>query len=102
MKSMAAKFGMLAVLAGVLSGCGGGYVAYRAPMPPPRPYGVGMVGRPPGPGYVWVDGYHDWRGRGYVWVPGDWRRPPRARAVWIPGRFEQRGRRNVWISGRWR
>ena len=39
----------------------------------------------PGPGYVWIPGYHRWSGSAYVWVPGRWDRPPRARAVWVPG-----------------
>jgi hypothetical protein len=52
---------------------------------PPRPVAVGPVGRRPGPGWVWTNGY--WTGvagrRGYVWMPGRWRRSPRADAVWV-------------------
>ena len=52
--------------------------------PPPRRVAVGPVGRRPGRGFIWTSGYYRWGGgrRGYVWVPGRWRRPPRARAVW--------------------
>ncbi len=97
------RFGMLAVLAGTLAigafGCGHRhYVAYG---PPPPPMAAGYVGRAPGPGYVWVDGYYDWRGR-YVWVPGSWMRPPRPHAVWVPGRFDGHGRHRVWVRGHWR
>ena len=35
----------------------------------------------PGPGYVWIPGYHRWSGSAYVWVPGRWDRPPRARRL---------------------
>ena len=77
-------------------------VAVRTPPRMPRPVSVGVVGVAPGPGYVWVDGYHDWRGDRYVWVPGRWTRPPRANAVWVPGRFTLRGRSHVWVSGYWR
>ena len=56
----------------------------------------------PGPGYVWVPGYHVWNGSAYVWRPGRWNRAPRPRAVWVPARWvhEQRG----WylVEGHWR
>ncbi|MBL8178039.1 MAG: YXWGXW repeat-containing protein [Bryobacterales bacterium] len=93
------------LLAGALTACGGrSYVAYRAPLPPPPPaaYRVHAHRVAPAPGYVWVDGYHDWRGARYVWVPGSWMRPPHGRAVWVPGRFAPRGRGHVWIGGHWR
>jgi hypothetical protein len=81
-----------------LVGCvaqAGYYVA-----PPPAPV-VGVVGYAPGPGYVWIDGFWDWRGH-YVWVPGYWGRPPHPRAVWVPGRaFYERGRYH-YRRGHWR
>lgn len=102
MTSKTRNFAMLAVLAGTLVGCGGGgYVAVRNGPPPPRA-AMGPRGYAPGPGYVWVDGYYDYRGRNYVWTDGGWRRPPRGRARWVPGRMERRGRGEVWIRGRWR
>lgn len=102
MKNMKRNLGLLVLMAGSLTGCAGrAYVAYGGPPPPPPPMASGYVGRAPGPGYVWVDGYYDWRGR-YVWVPGSWMRPPRPRAVWVPGRFEHRGRRHEWVRGYWR
>jgi hypothetical protein len=56
----------------------------------------------PRPGYVWVDGYYRWNGRGYVWMPGRWTAPPRARAVWVPGRWVQNRHGWHYIEGRWR
>lgn len=92
-----------ALLAGMLTGCAGRtVVAVRTPPPMPRPLAFGVVGVAPGPGYVWVNGYHDWRVNRYVWVPGAWLRPPRPRAVWVPGRFVPRGGGYVWFGGRWR
>ena len=41
----------------------------------------------PGARYVWIDGYHRWNGRAYVWVPGRWVVPPYAGAVWAPARW---------------
>lgn len=56
----------------------------------------------PGPGYIWIEGFHTWNGSAYAWVPGRWARPPRARAAWVPGRWV-RGRRGWYFEeGRWR
>jgi hypothetical protein len=56
----------------------------------------------PGPGYVWVSGYHNWNGRAYVWVPGRYERPPRPRSVWVPAHWQHE--RHGWylVEGRWR
>jgi hypothetical protein len=71
---------------------------------PPPPRAVGVVGRSPGRGFVWTDGYWRWGGRrrGYVWTPGRWRRPPRAGAVWVAPSW--RSGRGGWtfVGGRWR
>jgi hypothetical protein len=56
----------------------------------------------PGPGYVWVPGYHTWSGSAYVWVPGRWNRPPRARAVWVPARWARDRRGWYFVEGHWR
>jgi hypothetical protein len=52
---------------------------------PPAPVAVHAY-RPvtPGPGYVWVDGYHDAWGR---WVAGYWALPPYPGAYWVAPRF---------------
>jgi hypothetical protein len=66
-------------------GVGPGY-GYYAPPPPPPPV---VAYRPlaPGPGYVWVDGYHYWAGSRYTWRRGYWERPPYARAYWVGPRY---------------
>ena len=51
-------FGTILAGCGGYSGYGGSYVRYG---PPPPRYGV--IGRAPGPGYVWTDGYWNWSGR---------------------------------------
>jgi hypothetical protein len=68
--------------------------------PPPRVREVIVVR--PGPGYVWVPGYHRWEGGSYVWVAGHWQQPPRARARWIAGRWRHERRGWYWTEGRWR
>ena len=57
----------------------------------------------PGPGYVWIPGYHVWNGRAYVWRGGRWDRPPRAGARWVAPRWVH-NRRNGWylVEGHWR
>ena len=57
----------------------------------------------PGPGYVWVSGYHTWDGRAYVWRPGRWDRAPRRNARWVSPRWVH-DRRNGWylVEGHWR
>ncbi|MBI4909700.1 MAG: hypothetical protein HY820_39145 [Acidobacteria bacterium] len=94
MKQQFKKYGLLTILAGALSigatGCATrGYVAYGGPPPP-----YGYVGRSPGVGYVWVDGYYQGRG---AWV-----RPPHRHSVWVPGRFDNHGHHRRWVHGHWR
>jgi len=56
----------------------------------------------PRPGFVWIEGYHRWTGRAYVWVPGRWTAPPRTRAVWVPGRWVHSRRGWHYAAGYWR
>jgi hypothetical protein len=56
----------------------------------------------PGPGYIWVPGYHTWNGSAYVWAPGRWDRPPRPRAVWVPARWVHERRGWYLVEGHWR
>ncbi|MBI3472955.1 MAG: YXWGXW repeat-containing protein [Candidatus Solibacter usitatus] len=77
----------------------GSYYARVPPPPPPRL----VVGFAPGPGYVWCDGYYDWRGGGWYWVAGRWSYPPWPRAVWAPGYWRPHGRHGYrFYPGRWR
>jgi hypothetical protein len=56
----------------------------------------------PGPGFVWVAGYHTWNGSAYVWYPGRWVAPPRPRATWVPGHWVRERRGWYFQEGRWR
>jgi WXXGXW repeat (2 copies) len=71
-------------------------------MAPPAPVQVGVVGRPPGAGYVWTNGFYRWRGGRYVWMPGTWMRPPYRGAVWIQPRWVPGGGGWVFHKGYWR
>jgi len=76
---------------------GGLYVRVGPPVPVYERAAVS-----PGPGYVWVPGYHRWNGRAYYWVPGTWTRPPHARGRWVPGHWAQNRRGWYFVEGRWR
>jgi hypothetical protein len=74
-------------------------VVVQQPTEPPLPQ---IEVRPvaPGPAFIWIDGFWDWRGR-WVWVGGHWDRP-RPGAVWVRGGWEHRGHGYVWVGARWR
>ena len=84
---------------GLNTACAGGHSSVRYAPPPAR---YGAVGYAPGPGYIWTDGYWDWRGKDYIWVQGNWRRPPHARAVWVPGTWHSSSRGYAFRRGYWR
>ena len=89
---------------GLMTACGGGvyYSEGRYRQSAPRVRAYGAYGVAPGPGYIWVDPYDDWRGRSYVRVPGRWARPPHGHSHWAPGYWQQRGGTRIWIGGQWR
>ena len=68
---------------------------------PPAPI-VETRGVAPGPGYVWIAGYHNWNGNAHVWVPGRWALPPRSHARWVAHRWVKRHGGWVLVEGRWR
>ena len=68
---------------------------------PPAPAQAGVIGRPPGAGYVWTNGYYRWHGGRYVWVGGRWLRPPRAGVVWVQPRWVRQGGGWVFYKGYW-
>ena len=82
-----------------LVGCAARATYYAPPPPPPR---AGFYGHAPGPGYVWIDGFWDWRARSYAWAPGYWSRPPRPHAIWVPGRADYNHGRYSYRRGHWR
>jgi hypothetical protein len=96
-KLLAAGFVVFGTL---LSSCGAnGAVVVRFAPPPPR---YGVIGVAPGPGYVWAEGFWDWRGGNYVWAPGRWMRPPHPRSVWVPGAWVESRHGYAFHRGHWR
>jgi hypothetical protein len=88
----------------ILAACGGGYYGgsmyVRTAPPAPRYYGP--MGRAPGYGFVWTNGYWDWRGNNCNWVDGRWMRPPRGRAAWVAPEWRHDGRGYRFHRGYWR
>ncbi len=78
-----------------------GFSIGRVP-PVPRGYAYGPVGRAPGPGYLWRDGFWDVRGRQYQWVPGGWMRAPRGNAYWVAPGWQRHRNSYNWRPGYWR
>jgi hypothetical protein len=68
---------------------------------PPRPL-VEKRLVAPGPGYVWIAGFHRWDGARYVWVPGRWELPPHPHAHWVAHRWVHRHGGWVLVEGHWR
>jgi WXXGXW repeat (2 copies) len=90
-------------LSGVLAACGGGGYGYAyVSEGPPPPVAVGVVGAAPGPGYVWVEGYHVYQGGRYVWTPGRWERPPHAGAKWVKPEWRHEGKGWRFHEGHWK
>ncbi len=69
---------------------------------PPAPVRVGVVGVAPGPGYVWIDGYHEYRRNRYVWVEGRWARPPHRNWAWVPAHYRPVRGGWMFVPGHWR
>ncbi len=89
----------LAVFACALTFSAAGEVVVR--IAPPAAV-VERRGMAPGPGYVWINGYHRWDGNAYSWNAGRWERPPRPHARWIAHRWVHRRGGYVLVDGRWR
>jgi len=76
------------------------YGAYFDVMIDPPPLRVEIRSDPPGPDYIWINGYWDWNGHTYIWISGHWSRH-NPHKEWQPGHWEQRPHGWVWMPGRW-
>jgi len=93
--------GAFVVAGSIFAGCGPGYGSAYVRYGPPAPR-YGAMGYAPGPGYVWTEGYWDWRGNNWYWVNGRWMRPPHAHATWVAPQWRQHGHAWRFHSGYWR
>jgi len=97
-----AAWGLALGLALTLSACAarGRAVVYVPNGPPPAVSESITVS--PGPGMVWIGGYHRWGGSGYEWVPGHWEHPPDGHRGWVPGHWNHDRHGWYWVEGHWR
>lgn len=65
--------------------------------PPPAPRVVRVMPPPPGPEFVWVEGYWYPVGNHYRWHNGYWTRAPYPGARWVGPRYEGQ----QYYSGYW-
>ena len=124
---MQSRIGSLITLAGLavsLVACGGGKVVVTPPStpmvattpaipasgvvatvpatPPPPTVEANVASVSPGSEYVWVQGYYNWDGARYQWVPGSWVRTPSVNAMWVPAHWQPTTGGYVWVPGSWR
>jgi len=92
---------LLAAAATALLGTSAAFAQVVVRVAPPAPI---IERRPiaPGPGYVWVGGFHRWDGARYVWVGGHWMMPPRRGGVWVAGHWRDTPGGYMWVEGHWR
>ena len=94
------------VLLALTSACAGhryyssGPGMYVRVAPPPPRYGI--YGVAPSRGFVWTEGYWDYRPGGWHWMRGSWQRPPHPRARWVPGYWRRGGGGYRFRPGYWR
>jgi YXWGXW repeat-containing protein len=55
--------------------------------PPPPRHEVIVYRERPARNYVWVRGFYDWQGDGWVWAPGHWLAPPAQSVRWVSPRY---------------
>jgi len=67
---------------------------------PPPPH-VEVVRLSPGPEYVWMPGYWEWKNH-WTWMNGHWAVKPHPNAAWLPGRWVRRETGWIWVHGYWR
>ena len=77
-------------------------VVVSGPPPPPSSSPTEYPGRSPDPSAVWIPGYWDYTGAGYVWTPGRWEVPPPMATSYIAAHWETRGNAYVFVRGYWR
>jgi hypothetical protein len=75
-------------------------VVVQRPVDPPAPR-VEVRTEAPSREHVYLEGYYDFRGSDWVWVPGRWERPMRPDAKWVPGRWVRVEGGYMWEPGHW-
>ena len=56
----------------------------------------------PSPRHVWVGGNYNWGGGQYAYTDGYWALPPANSRAWVEGYWKNKRRGWVWVPGHWR
>lgn len=56
----------------------------------------------PSPRHIWVNGEYVWRGGNYVYTDGYWAEPHAGYRGWVEGHWKSTRRGWVWVPGHWR
>jgi hypothetical protein len=67
----------------------------------PPPVRIERRSAPPGPNYIWIDGYWNWSNQRYSWEAGRYVVPPQPDVVWVPARYDADGRSYRYSPGTW-
>lgn len=50
---------------------------------------------------VWTEGFWQWSGTTWIWIPGSWQLRPSARVTWRAATWEPRGSVHILVPGAW-
>lgn len=76
-------------------------VIVTAPPQPPSSSPTEYPGPAPASNAVWIPGYWDYNGAGYVWTPGRWEIPPPMASSYVAAHWEYRRNSYVFVRGYW-
>ena len=91
----------LSALVALAIGMGAAQAQIVVKVAPPRAQ-VEHRGARPSREHVWINGYHRWDGKSYVWESGRWEKAPKPHAVWVAPRWQHRHDGYVFVEGHWR
>jgi hypothetical protein len=72
----------------------------EVPYPPPAARAEELP-QQPSEDAVWIDGFHRWTGRDYLWTPGAWVVPEPGATYAPPSVVRRRGGDLLYYEGRW-
>ena len=101
MKKSSTPWVAAAVLAGTLMASSALAARIYVKVAPPAPITEVRVAAP-GPGHIWIPGFHRWDGKAYIWTAGRWDLPPRPGVVWAEGHWRHHRHGWYWVEGHWR
>jgi hypothetical protein len=77
-------------------------VVVQSPPPPPPPRQTEVIVTQPAPDAIWIQGYWEFDGRAYAWVPGHWDVPPPRYHHYVAAHWQRREGAWVYVRGYWR